>query len=223
MNKNQVEFLTQGFTVIDDFFPVDVVTAWKNHVYALAETQQEGVKIVDKTFSQANLEARDSAGRYKFVSINGLAAFKMDGVEHWYNAMSKYLSLFTGLDIVGSWDKQSSVTFMKYDAPGGGLVHHFDSNFITFLLYLTDNPEEGATDMLPISALFPTNLGQPDEKRGESVLVYPKFNRVVIFQGRKVWHSSQPVFKDTKISSVWNFYERGDTWRPKDVSERLYK
>jgi hypothetical protein len=225
MNKNQIEFYNKGFTVLDDLIPPAVIQTWVDLVEFAAQGgygHNQSVKTVKKVFEQADLETRDGAGKYDFTSINGNLALEFNHVKVLYGVMAKYISLLTGLDIVESWDKESSVTFMRYSPPSGQLVEHFDSNFITMVIYLTDNPNQGQTKILPISALRPTNLGQPDEVVDGFRYISPQKGRVLLFQGRRCWHSSEPVIDEVKISSVWNFYERNDNWRPKGVSERLY-
>lgn len=223
-NKLQTQFWYEGYAVLDNFIPEYLIEKWNRNVYDFAAKAGDkiGVNQVKKVYDTPNLKGRDGKGEYNFISIDGRACFDFEGLSEYYNFLPTFLSLFTGLDIVPSWDGKSAVTFMLYTAPGGQLVPHFDTNNVTFLLYLTDN-EDGGTQLYPLDALRPTNLGAPDEIIKEPVVILPKRGRAVIFQGRKVWHSSLPTEKTDKISSVWNYYIHGDNWRPEMVSERLYK
>lgn len=223
-NELQTNFWSKGFCIIDNLIPDNLLISWRDlvHWYSKYSEKCPGVNKVSKKFDTANLEGRDAAGEYKFTSIDGRISRQFNSLDNYYHSLSNFISLFTGLDIVESFDLQSSVTFMNYEAPGGTLVPHYDTNGITLLLYLTNN-EDGGTQLQPLDTLRPTVLGYPDEVLGESIIVLPKFGRAVLFQGRKVWHSSMATIKTPKISSVWNYYINGDNWRPPEVSKRLYK
>ena len=225
LSQLQTDFWSRGYTIIDNLFPAELLEKWKSQVEFLSKyCKAPGINHIEKEFKDASPEARDGIGKYKFTSLDGRIIFADDlfsGIQEYYHSISNFLSLLTGLDLVESFDKQSSISFMNYTVPGGCIAPHFDSNGVTFLLYLTDN-EDGGTKILPINKLRPTILGQADEVIGEPEIILPKCGRAVIFQSRKLWHESMSVFKSNKISSVWNFYERGDNWRPKEVSDRLY-
>jgi hypothetical protein len=220
----QTQLLKDGYVILDNLFPNDLIAKWRKEAEDLSIIENRpGINHINKKFDKVDLETRDSIGEYKFVSIDGRVSLKIPGLKEYYHSLTNFLSLFTGMDIVESFDEQSSLSLMVYKPPGGTLLPHFDSQSLSFLLYLTDNLDEGATKLLPISALRPTNINHPDEIIGEPIKIYPKSNRSLIFFGRRVWHSSEPVFKSTKISAVFNYYEKGDDFRPKGVSERLYK
>lgn len=222
-SNKQTQFWEQGYVVLENLFPDSVIKEWHDFVnYHSPLLNVEGINHIHKKFDKPNLEARDAAGEYKFTSIDGRKCFEFQGVREYYVCMTNFLSLFSGLDIVPSWDKQSAVTFMNYTAPGGQIVPHYDTNGFTLLIYLTSNEDEGATMLYPLTSLRPTLLGEPDEIIGKPVFIYPKVGTAVFFQGRRCWHQSLPVFKNDKISSVWNYYEKNDNWRPADVSKRLY-
>lgn len=216
-------FWHSGFCLIDDLFPADLLKEWKHNVEYLSEhSEAAGVNRIDKVFEKEDLETRDSSGSYKFTSIDGRANSEFRCLQSYYFSISNFLSLLLNSDIVTSFDEQSSISFMKYDPPGGTLLNHFDSNFPSFVLYLTDNPDEGATEILPITALRPTILNRADEVIGPAVKIYPKFGQVLLFNGARCWHGSNPVFKFPKISAVFNYYVKGNEFRPDQVSKRLY-
>lgn len=225
-SKLQTQFHTEGYCEFKNFFPPELLNDWRDTVKMLVDCPDlKGVNHINKTFEKADVNARDGAGSYKFISIDGRVSLSpyFKDLAGYYKSISNFLSIFTGLDIVPSWDEKSSVTFMFYPAPGGTLLPHFDTNQPTFLLYLSDNKNEGGTKLYPLSTLRPTILGHPDELIGEPIVVYPEFGKILLFNGRKVWHESQPVQNNDKISVVFNFYEKNDQWRPKEISERLYK
>jgi hypothetical protein len=220
----QTQFWNEGYVIINNLIPPGFITDWRIQIMAnttFIDNPELGINYVKRKFDEANLETRDSAGEYNLVSVDGRFAFNLYGLKEYYDSTANFLSLFTGLDIVESFDRQSAVTFMRYDPPAGQMVHHYDTNSLTVLLYLTDN-EDGATELWPITTHRPTTLTTPDEIVGESVKILPVTGKMVIFQGRRCWHNSSPVLKGTKISSAWNYYINGDNWRPPEVSKRLY-
>lgn len=222
-SEKQTQFWKDGYVIFENLFPKPVLERWVEFVKFYSEDKEcIGVNHIHKKFDKPDLETRDGIGEYKFTSIDGRFCFNFTGLTEYYHSLSNFLSLFTGLDLVESWDKQSAVTFMNYTAPGGQIIPHYDTNGFTLLLYLTDNPTEGATSLQPISSLKPTVLGHPDEVISPPILIYPKIGKVVFFQGRKCWHQSLPVTEHNKVSVVMNYYERDDNWRPADVSKRLY-
>lgn len=88
---------------------------------------------------------------------------------------------------------------------GGEQGWHYDSNPITFLLYLSEG-EGGETEFMPGPQTF---------------TLVPKKGRAVMFEGRTLWHRSKPT-KSEKISCSWNFYRTGDVWRPEGMDELVY-
>lgn len=222
-SNKQTEFWSRGYTIFDNLFPEELLLEWKKNVEWLSKNSEAaGVNRIDKEYTETNIEARDDKGLYRFTSIDGRANSEFKGLKNYYHCLSHFLSILSGLDIVESSDFQSAITFMHYKSGGSTLTHHFDTNFLTLLLYLTDN-EDGGTQIQPLNTLRPTLLGCADEVIGEPIIILPKFGRVVAFLGRKVWHGSLPSIKSDKISVVFNYYENGDGWRPKEISERLYK
>ena len=229
LNYSQLntDFWQKGFCIIDDLFPADLLIQWKHMIEYLSEySEATGVNHIQKEFKEANKEIGDAAGKYRFTSLDGRILFQdnlFPGLQEYYSSHANFLSLLLGLDVVTSEDKQSSISVMRYAPPGGELLYHYDQNFPSFVLYLTDNPNEGATRLYPITSLKSTVLGEPDKIIGESVAIYPKKGRVLIFNGAKCWHASEKVEKDTKISIVFNFFQNGINNRSNEVSNRLYQ
>lgn len=230
-SEKQTEFWAQGYTVFDDFFDKSLIKDWRERALSIAERisfftdhfPNYGIKKIKKTFLEADLEARDAAGTYDLITINYIAIKdRFPHLECYYNSLTPFLSLFTGLDIVISQDEESAATIMIYEPPAGQMVSHFDSQDISVLLYFTDN-SDGGTELWPITSRRPTILGQPDEIIGEPVTILPQAGRMVLFQGQKCWHKACAVEKATKVSSAWNYYIRGNSWRPAQINERLYK
>lgn len=220
----QTEFWNKGYAVIDELIPVELARAWGKTALTRASDfpLKEGVKYIQKKFEVADDQTRDAAGVYNLVSIDGFASMAFfDGLGTWYDALTPFLSLFTGLDVVTSEDVKSAVTVMAYPPPAGQMLAHYDTNALTMLLYFTDN-EDGGTEVLPLTSRRPTTLGKEDEITGPTEIVLPRVGRAVIMQGRRVWHRAMPVAGKTKVSSAWNYYVKGDFWRPEGVSKRLY-
>jgi len=220
----QTQFWKDGYCILDNLIPKDLVEYWAAIALDLStKLTRQGVKKIEKQFDAADLETRDAAGIYSLVSIPGYVAFcDFENLKIYYQNLANFLSLFTGLDIVLSEDIESAVTVMVYPPPAGQMTAHYDTNPITVLLYLTDN-QDGGTELYPLTARRPTTLTTIDEFIADPIVILPKVGRIVLFQGQKIWHKALPVTKTTKISSAWNYYIKGENWRPKGVSERLYK
>lgn len=52
--------------------------------------------------------------------------------------------------------------------------------------------------------------------------IYAKKGSLLVMQGRKVLHDSEPTVKEQKLSVVYNYYERDDTYRHEDFDDFVY-
>jgi len=52
--------------------------------------------------------------------------------------------------------------------------------------------------------------------------VYAESGSLLIMKGREVWHTSEPTINEEKRVVVFNYYENGDTWRPKKFDDFVY-
>jgi hypothetical protein len=62
-----------------------------------------------------------------------------------YEVAQVVIEEITKLDVITSPYPLSAVNINRYDAPGGKMSVHCDTNPVSALLYLTDNPNDGAT------------------------------------------------------------------------------
>ncbi|MFB2538393.1 MULTISPECIES: hypothetical protein [unclassified Acinetobacter] len=52
--------------------------------------------------------------------------------------------------------------------------------------------------------------------------IYAKKGALLIMQGRKTLHDSEPTVSEQKLSVVLNYYERNDTYRHEDFDNFVY-
>lgn len=94
-----------------------------------------------------------------------------------------------------------------YRAPDGGQGWHYDTNSVTALLYLSDNPD-GATRLQALD--------------GQTYTVFPACGDLLLFQGRKCWHRSDPVRTGAKVVIPFNLYTPGEYTRPDGLDDVIY-
>lgn len=93
---------------------------------------------------------------------------------------------------------------------------HYDTNGITVLLFLTTNSE--APLRMQVQRSHPGKKDPWVEHRK----IYAKKGALLIMQGRKVLHGSEPTVNEQKLSVVYNYYERHDTYRHEDFDNFVY-
>jgi hypothetical protein len=113
-----------------------------------------------------------------------------------------------GFDVVLSTLPRSRFVLKAYRAPDGCQGWHFDTNGLSALVYLTDNPRDGAT-----------RVRLPD---GTDHLVHPQAGALLLLQGRALWHRADPVREGVKLLLAINLYPPGDLRRPDNLDETLY-
>jgi hypothetical protein len=93
---------------------------------------------------------------------------------------------------------------------------HYDTNGITVLLFLTTNQEA------PLR--YQVERSHPSRKEAwvEHGKVHARKGALLIMQGRKVLHDCEPTLKEQKLSVVYNYYERHDTYRHPDFDNFVY-
>ena len=75
---------------------------------------------------------------------------------------------------------------------------HCDTNPVSALLCLTDNPNDGATVFF---------------KEREFRWEYPSAGDLLVFRGREFKHLSKEVRAHTKVVGGWNYYTQQDQYR----------
>ena len=202
LERHQDEYVELGFTVIQ-LIPEEIAIGWGNDIVQ-AITAGFGQRV-----DQAGDEKDGLGGRLYYDLIDGIDCTRLiPGMLAVYQTLPALLSAITGLDVVCSPYDRSRVCGKRYPAGGGQQGYHFDTNGITVVVYLSTN-SDGKTRMQPLTG-------------AAEVMVQPQAGHVLLMQGRKVWHRSDPVAEAQKIISPWNYYENGDTWRPPGLDDAIY-
>jgi hypothetical protein len=133
-----------------------------------------------------------------------------------YHAIVPLISLITHTDTVVSPYATSDINIKAYPAGGGTLGLHYDTNGITVLLFLTTNKEAPLRMQIERS--------HPSKKKPwiEHKKIFAKKGSLLVMQGRKVLHDSEPTVAEQKLSVVYNYYERHDTYRHEDFDDFVY-
>ena len=110
----------------------------------------------------------------------------------------------------------SDVNIKAYPPGGGTLGLHYDTNGITCLLFLTTNQEA------PLR--FSVERSHPSKKEPwlEHGRIHARKGALLLMQGRKVLHDCEPTVSEQKLSVVYNYYERHDTYRHADFDNFVY-
>lgn len=124
--------------------------------------------------------------------------------------------MITHTDAVISPYPLSDVNIKAYPAGGGTLGLHYDTNGITVLLFLTTNKE--APLRMQIERSHPSKKESWIEHRH----IHACKGSLLVMQGRKVLHDSEPTISEQKFSVVYNYYERHDTYRHEDFDDFVY-
>lgn len=134
-----------------------------------------------------------------------------------YHALLPLISLITHTDTVVSPYPQSDINIKAYPPGGGTLGLHYDTNGITVLLFLTTNKE--APLRMQVTRSHPSQKEPWIEHRK----IFAKKGSLLIMQGRKTLHDSEPTLTEQKQTVVFNYYERHDTYRHKDFDSFVYE
>lgn len=134
-----------------------------------------------------------------------------------YHALLPLVSMVTSTNTILSPHEESDINIKSYPPKGGTIGAHFDTNGITALLYLTDNPNEGHLK-LRVKRSHPSGKNWVD-----NYSIASEKGMLLLMQGRKIWHWSDPTINQLKNVVVFNYYEKGDTWRPKNFDQFVYE
>jgi hypothetical protein len=130
------------------------------------------------------------------------------------------LNLANGLslgDFVCSSDIRSAININSI-APGNGYEWHVDTNPLTGLLFVTDQPKGSGGELVFRS----DPVTRPDE--WWELTVHPRFGDLLLFDAREAAHNVCPVLgASERISAPMNFYFADqDAARPDDLDTYLY-
>ncbi|WP_438870348.1 hypothetical protein [Pseudomonas sp. L1(2025)] len=133
-----------------------------------------------------------------------------------YHSLVPLISLITHTDTVVSPYPLSDINIKAYPAGGGTLGLHYDTNGITVLLFLTTNQEA------PLCMQVERHHPSQEKPWIEHRRIFATKGSLLIMQGRKTLHHSEPTVTEQKLSVVYNYYERDDTYRHEDFDNFVY-
>ncbi|MBE8591137.1 hypothetical protein IQK56_09445 [Pseudomonas sp. MAFF 301449] len=214
INKHQHDFFYNLATVIDGLVPDDLCDALAARVNGIIA--QQGVDWV-KHESLGTDAVSDLGGAYNHFIFKGDDIRRhLPELTAVYHSLVPLVSLVTHTDTVVSPYPLSDINIKAYPPGGGTLGLHYDTNGITVLLFLTTNRE--APLRMQIERTHPSKK----EPWVEHNRIHAKKGSLLIMQGRKTLHDSEPTLTEQKLSVVYNYYERHDTYRHEDFDNFVY-
>jgi len=213
LKKHRREYCYDLHTVVDEILP----TALCQSIVERANRAIACNKIQKVEHKDLGAEAAYLKGEYLFHLFKGddIRAH-LPEFEGIYHSLLPTISAITMQDAIVSPYPDSDINIKSYPKGGGVLGRHKDTNGISCLIYLTTNTE-GAL-VLELEKDHPGF----DVPKIESKRIYPRAGSMLVMQGRKLWHLSEPTQHEQKMTTVLNYYVRGDTWRPKGFDDSVY-
>jgi len=215
IERHRHEYLYNYVTVVPGVIPLETCNRLN---VAIGDHIRDGVPRNVQHEGQGTRGELDYGGAYRHHLFDGShirAHFPyLMGV---YQVLRPLVSLITCCDVVHSPYPVSDVNIKAYPSAGGTIGWHEDTNGITCLIYLTTNTEGQLLLDVPVSKPW------MDEVRFERRTIQPVAGSMLLMQGRKVKHMSTPMASEVKNVVVYNFYQRGDTWRPTNFDELVYE
>ncbi|MFC6299972.1 hypothetical protein GNF76_19100 [Pseudomonas sp. CCM 7893] len=214
INQYRHDYFYNLATVIDGLIPEDLCDSLAARVNRIIAG--EGVDWV-KHQSLGTDAVSDLGGEYNHQIFKGDDIRQhLPELSAIYHALVPLVSLVTHTDTVVSPYPLSDINIKAYPPGGGTLGLHYDTNGITVLLFLTTNQE--APLRMQIERSHPSKKAPWTEHRH----IFAKKGSLLIMQGRKSLHDSEPTLTEQKLSVVYNYYERHDTYRHEDFDNFVY-
>ncbi|WP_299495074.1 hypothetical protein [uncultured Shewanella sp.] len=214
IDKHRYNYFYNFYTVIEQLIPERICDNLAESINL--EITKGSIPFVDHS-GLGNNAVSDFGGQY-FHHI-----FKGEDVRQYlpelnaiYHAILPIVSMITCTDTIVSPYQHSDINIKAYPAGGGTLGLHYDTNGITVLLSLTENKEA------PLRVQIPRSHPSREKNWIEHKKVYAKKGALLIMQGRKVLHDSEPTFSEQKLSVIFNYYESHDTYRHEDFDDFVY-
>ncbi len=195
-----------GIARIPNYVSQGRCEAWTNAVDVLVRNGDLKRKVYETPKDPVIF---NDGGLFDHYILDGIRAARLfPDMQAAYEVTRIVIAEITKLDIVTSPHPLSAININRYDAPTGSMSAHFDSNPISVVLYLTDNPTDGATVFL-----------REQECRWE----YPRTGDLLVFRGREIKHLSKEVRSGVKVAALWNFYTQHDQHRPPGMDKFMYE
>lgn len=214
VNKHRREYFYDFVTTVDGLIPDEICDRLAGRVNASIESNEVDLVRHDGLGTDA---VSDLGGAYNHYIFKGEdIRSKLPELTLVYHSILPLVSLITLADAVVSPYPASDINIKAYPPGGGTLGLHYDTNGITVLLFLTTNHE--APLRIQVQRSHPSKAHPWVEHRN----LYAKKGTLLVMQGRKVLHDSEPTVKEQKLSVVYNYYERHDTYRHEDFDDFVY-
>ncbi len=214
VNQHRHDYFYNLATVIGGLIPQDLCDALAARVNRIIAAQ--GVDLV-KHQGLGTDAVSDLGGAYNHHIFKGDAIRRhLPELTAIYHSLVPLVSLITHTDTVVSPYPLSDINIKAYPPGGGTLGLHYDTNGITVLLFLTTNQE--APLCMQVERCHPSQEKPWIEHRR----IFASKGSLLIMQGRKTLHHSEPTETEQKLSVVYNYYERHDTYRHEDFDNFVY-
>jgi hypothetical protein len=214
LKKHQHDYFYELATVIENLIPAQICDRLAEKVNSVIE---DGLVDLVKHRALGTNAVSDLGGEYNHYIFKGNDIRKhLPELNAIYHAILPLVSVITCTDAVVSPYPVSDINIKAYPPGGGTLGLHYDTNGITVLLSLTENKE--APLRMQVERSHPSKKHPWIEHRQ----IYAKKGSLLIMQGRKTLHDSEPTKTEQKLSVIYNFYERHDTYRHEDFDNFVY-
>lgn len=200
-------------TTLDDLIPESIQIDLRHRINGLIAAG--GVRRVDHQ-GHGTAAVSDRGGRYlHHVLVGDDVRAHLPELVTLYQALLPLISVITNQHVVLSPHPRSDINIKVYPPGGGTLGEHHDTNGITVLLFLTTNRE--APLRMQIPRRHP-GRGTWVERRE----IHARSGTLLVMQGREVLHDCAPTETEQKMTVIFNYYVRGDTWRHPDFDDFVY-
>ena len=112
-----------------------------------------------------------------------------------YRSKAPLLSSIVGNEVLTSPYERSAYYIKLYNPPDSQQGWHFDTNSLTVVFYLTDNPDDGFTEIV--------------NKNDETILIPPEAGTILLFDGHSLLHRSQAVCSTHKVTCIMDYFYPG--------------
>ena len=202
--KEKAIYDVHGLVVFEDFLDQDVCANWDASLRSAKPAQfQSDQGITSGGFFEAGQNLYNYLDTYAVME-------SCPEIIDFYAGNISWLRDLTDAEVVRSNYFRSAITAVQFEAAGSTQSWHRESNPVTLIVYLTNNPTQGAIEVV-------------DNESGKSVFLYPKRGRVIVMNGRYVRHRVHAMeTAERRVSVVCNYYLRGDHGRPADADDHIY-
>lgn len=202
LSKYRAEFAANELTVIPNVLPLESIKKVVEAILAARPSEELDFDL------EPDAESLTLGGITRYSGFDYSATLKAAPVvQGWYEAFLPLVREVTQKDAILSPYYESRVSTLVYRDNEGQQEYHYDTQPITALLYLTDNPTCGSTTVH-------TDAGV--------VVQFPVAASLLIMSGKKYLHSGDAVTTGVKVAMPFNYYTTNDTWRPATLAAPGY-